>query len=98
MAEVFTPAEWAKSLRTPLERAAFLGNRDIAQTLIGAGADIGNTPHEAAAGGQGDMINYLLEGGVSIETEDEAGRSPLHIAARAGQVEMVWICSCSRGL
>eukprot|EP00752_Nemacystus_decipiens_P014163 g12594.t1 len=89
IAEVSTSDEWAMLLAVPLRRAIARGNRDLAQKLVDGGAAFEYAMHEAAAGGHGGIVNDLLENYAEIETTDEHGRTPLHVAAMKGQTEMV---------
>ena len=90
IAEVLTSAQWAELLKGPLERAAGQGNRGLAQKLVRAGAEMGDTLHEAVRGGHRKLAVDLLENGASIEAKHTRyGFTPLHVAAAAGQPKMV---------
>jgi ankyrin repeat protein len=78
---------------TPLWLAASLGHTDIMRLLAAKGADPaidkdGATPLMAAIGNSEpralDVINVLLELGVDVNAQDEAGNTALHIAATRG--------------
>ncbi len=85
-----TSEQWAVLLKGPLERAAHRGNRGLVQKLLEARAHIGTALHEAVRGGHGEVVEDLLESGVSINGEDTAdGKTPLHVAAEEGRTEMV---------
>ena len=89
LAEALTPRQWTDLLKAPLERAAFQGNRGLAQKLLRAGAEIGEALHAAAQGGHDEVANDLLENGASINAKNENGLTPLHDAARRGYTDMV---------
>ena len=89
IAELLTSEEWAELLRGPLYLAAGQGNRDLAQRLVEAGAQIGNALHAAVHGGHGEVADDLLGNGASIDARNLAGRTPLHLAARVDKPEMV---------
>ena len=89
IAEVLTLDEWVQLLAVPLRRAVSRGNRYFLQKLIKARAGLGDALHEAVEGGYEGIANDLLEAGAEAETEDESGRTPLHLAALKGQTEMV---------
>ena len=83
---------------TPLMDAAFEGNLDVAQFLLspaGGGARLdatciyGESPlHEAAQGGQEELVSLLLEHGHPVDPQEtrDAGATPLMLAARGGHV------------
>lgn len=91
-AEALTSAQWAKVLRAPLELAVSRGDRRLAQNLVGAGAAIGDSLHEAFRRGHKEMVNGLLENGESVgakNAKNAYGRTLLHTAAINGNLEMV---------
>ena len=83
--------------RTPLLVAVQNGERDAAQLLIGAGADVNKrreaspaTPLLAAvADGRIELAQILLEAGADPNIPDWNGESCLHLAVRADDVEML---------
>ena len=87
--EALSPEQWAKWLKAPQERAAAMGNRELAQKLVGAGAEIGDALYEAVRGGHGEIVNALLESGASTVAKNGDGDTPLHIAVDQGQTEIV---------
>ena len=87
--EVLTPEQWAVWLKAPLECAAAKGNRDLAQRLVRAGAEMGYALRCAVRGGHRDVANDLLGSGASLVAKDEHGCNPLHVAAECGETEMV---------
>ncbi len=81
---------------TAMHWAAYLGNVEMAQVLIDAGADVGvanrngSTPlWLAATSGHAEMIRTLLAGGADANEQLPLGRTPLMIAARTGNPEAV---------
>lgn len=87
--DILTSEEWAKCLQAPLGRAAAKGNRDLAQQLVGAGAEIGDALHWAIHGRHGEIVTDLLESGASLTAKDAEGCTPLHAAAVQGETGMV---------
>eukprot|EP00752_Nemacystus_decipiens_P016350 g14622.t1 len=87
--EVLTSRQWAELLKAPLERAAVKGKRGLAQKLVGAGADVGDSLHAAVGGGHVDIVSDLLESGASTAAKDGSGDTPLHVAVEHGEAEMV---------
>ncbi len=72
---------------TPLSWTIFVGEVEIAEELIKAGADVngrnrdGGTPlHEAAFMGRDRIARMLLRSGADIEARDDDGRTPLNRA------------------
>ena len=87
--DVLTPDQRAKLLKAPLERTVAKGQRELAQMLVRAGAEIGEALHDAVRGDHGEIVGDLLESGVPIDVKDKSGRAPLHVAAGSGKTEMV---------
>ena len=82
---------------TALHWAAKTGNREVAEVLIAAGADIRATTrlgshmplHVAAATGKAEVAEALLEAGAPADAMISTGAQPLHLAAAAGVPEAV---------
>src|SRR5690606_33788265 len=79
---------------TPLQWAAFRGDVDEAKRLIAAGADVNATNNYginamllAADIASTELIQLLLKHGVDPETANADGETPLHLVARAGNIE-----------
>lgn len=78
---------------TPLEIALSQGHTDVLYFLINSGVKFdvkaknirnGKTLlHFAAAGGNGDLCQYLLERGADLNSKDQKGAQPIHDAAGA---------------
>ena len=73
---------------TPLHLAARFGREDLAELLIGAGANVealnehDERPlHAAAAYGRPAVIKLLLARGADVDARGPAGKTPLHAAA-----------------
>jgi cytohesin len=81
---------------TPLHRAAFTSNVEVARELVARGANVdardrlGKRPlHYAAGWAQTpEMVRVLIAGKADVNARDHAGWTPLHNAAYAGKVEM----------
>ena len=77
---------------TALHWAAKTGNREVAEVLIAAGADIRATTrlgshmplHVAAAAGQADVAEALLKAGAPAAIPTETGARAIHFAAASG--------------
>ena len=77
---------------TALHWAAKLGNREVAEILIAAGADIEATTrlgshmplHVAAAAGQAAVTEALLKAGAPVAVATNTGARSVHFAAAAG--------------
>ena len=50
--------------------------------------------HIAAANGYGDVMKYLVKRGADLNVQDDSGSTPLHVAAKFGQVSFFWIWFC----
>ncbi len=82
---------------TSLHWAAKKGNAEIAEVLIGAGADLeavtrigAHTPlHIAAEAGRGSVVELLAEAGANANATTTTGATPLHFAAASGSAEAV---------
>jgi len=80
----------------PIHAAAFYGDAQRVEALLGAGADANardenaSTPlHNAAWNGHKKMAELLLENGADVNAEDAAGLSPLQYAGREKHVDVV---------
>ena len=82
---------------TALHWAAKTGNREVAEVLIAAGADVRATTrlgshmplHVAAAAGKPGVAEALLTAGAPADAMTSTGAQPLHLAAAAGDAGMI---------
>lgn len=87
-----------KKGESPLFTASSMGMVHYIPLLHKAGAryDVvtrtGHPMHGAAANGQTEAMELLLQDGHSIEEKDFDGSTPLHAAAAAGEVSTVRLC------
>jgi len=78
------------------------GRREIAELLLASGADVnaetsGMRPlHGAAAFGQAEMAQWLLDHGAHVDVRDQKGKTALQIAVEKGH-ETVAVALRSRG-
>ena len=80
---------------TPLHRAVHSGYHEVAQLLVGGGAEVnvackvGRLPLHLAAlalRGQKELLKLLTDSGADINVVDKWGKTPLHLAAESGKV------------
>ena len=78
---------------TPLHPASYIGQVEVARTLIEHGADRmtaqnidGSTPlHLASYWGRVDVARMLIEHGADVTAQKSEGETPLHLASKMGQ-------------
>lgn len=82
----------------PLGLAAFFGHLDVAEFLIGVGAETDSASHNplkvmplhsAAAGSWPEMVRLLIAHGAPVNVQQAEGFTPLHSAAQNGSVEII---------
>jgi len=81
----------AKNGDTALMIASFLGDLELVQKLVNAGAEV-NQPgwaalHYAAANGNTDLIDFLLSESAYIDAESPNKTTPLMMAVRFGKYD-----------
>uniref|UniRef100_A0A668AHD3 BCL3 transcription coactivator n=1 Tax=Myripristis murdjan TaxID=586833 RepID=A0A668AHD3_9TELE len=82
---------------SPLHLAVQRGHKDLARTLLEAGADInamdiksGQSPlMHAVESNNADMVHFLIESGCDVNSQSYSGNTALHSACGRGQVETV---------
>ena len=52
--------------------------------------------HIAAANGYGDVMKYLVKRNADVNVQDDSGSTPLHVAAKFGQVSV--FCNGDHGV
>ncbi|MFZ6847383.1 ankyrin repeat domain-containing protein [Undibacterium sp. RuRC25W] len=81
----------ARNGDTALMLASFLGNASVVKKLVAAGAEV-NQPgwaaiHYAAAGGDIETLNFLLDNAAYIDSESPNKTTPLMLALRSGKYD-----------
>ncbi|CAG9864028.1 unnamed protein product [Phyllotreta striolata] len=82
---------------TPLQHAAYKGNKDLVQALLDQGADVNYGEHQhnytslhfAALSGNSDVCLALLLAGAKSQAVNTVGRTPAQMAAFVGHHECV---------
>lgn len=94
--------------QSPLQQAAAIGNKQLVEGLLEAGAQVDSEParyrgrtalQAAASEGQHEVVELLLARGADIKAEpaSDNGRTALQAAAGAGHLEVVKLL-CSGGV
>ncbi|PIK57391.1 putative ankyrin repeat and MYND domain-containing protein 2 [Apostichopus japonicus] len=84
---------------TPLQNAAFKGNKDVCELLISHGADVNTNEHEngyttlmfAALSGSPEVTKMMLDAGAKTSPVNSVGRNACQMAAFVGQHECVTV-------
>lgn len=91
-----TPIEYGENRLSPLMKAAWEGELEIARLLVEKGANVNysnqdkETPlHQAIGREQVELVRFLIEKGAGVNVADVRSFTPLHKAAAAGNVEIV---------
>jgi thiosulfate/3-mercaptopyruvate sulfurtransferase len=81
---------------TPLIKASHIGDRDIVDLLIKAGAQVNarnadgnNALWLACVGGHLDIIGMLVAAGIDMDNQNDNGATPLMYAASSGKATIV---------
>ena len=81
---------------TPLHCAALGGDKQIANKLIEAGADLDASNHEldkpihlAANVGKIDVLKVLLDAGADLQGRGWLDNTALHVACQSAQVDLI---------
>lgn len=74
--------------RTPLDIALIRNQKDIVGLLLTKGAGV-STIHAAVRLGDADKTRSFLEKGIDVNTRDENGATPLHLATNKDVVELL---------
>lgn len=82
---------------TPLATAAGRGAEALAELLLDQGADLSRAApprcitaaHVAAYHNQGEMLQMLLDRGISVNLQDANGHTPLHVAALLNRAHLI---------
>jgi len=82
---------------TPLQHAAYKGNRELCEMLLAHGADVNYSAHEngytalmfAALSGKKDVVRVLLEHDACVSLVNSVQRTAAQMAAFIGQHEIV---------
>lgn len=88
--EMIERSRQQESLNKELMDAAYQGNMEEVEILLGKGADVDardnysrTTPlHRAATRDNRGLVSLLLDRGAQVDAMDAHGRTPLHVAVR----------------
>ena len=79
--------------------AAYFGHTETVRYLVGLPEVVVNSKHTygytavhvAAGNNHADVVELLIDAGADIEVKNNDGRSPLHVASRRGNFQVVKI-------
>lgn len=74
---------------TALGEACRAGQIDVVRFLLDAGASMGDVLHLACEYKGVDMVNVLMASGVSVDSVNKYGKTPLHTAVERNNVDIV---------
>jgi ankyrin repeat protein len=83
---------------TPLHFAAFFGHPDVAELLLGNGAEVdalgrgfmtGTALHSATAASHAEIVRMLVEAGAKPNLRQEGGATPLHAAVANADIASI---------
>ena len=82
----------------PLQIASLNGSLEVAEMLLGCGADInvrgrnGETPLDLASGGDSaQVVSFLVRRGADVKSCDNTGWTPLHTPSTSGNISIVQV-------
>ncbi len=90
--------ELSSTAQDDLARAARDSRLDRVEDALSRGADPDGAMHDAAAYGNLDLVQLLVDRGARVDALDSRGRTAMHWAAKFGHVDVVKYCNCLKFL